>query len=48
MRTMERRCVSRVERKSEVELGFTILHYEVFVVTKRMEVLLYGGSDAKE
>ena len=47
MRTMERRCVS-VERKSEVGLGFTILHYEVFVVTKRLEVLLYGGIDAKE
>lgn len=48
MLTMERKCVSPVKRKSEVGLGITILHYEVFVVTKRKEVLLYGGSDAKE
>lgn len=29
-------------------MGVTIPHFDVFVVTKRMEVLLYGGSDAKE
>ena len=44
MRTMERRCVSRVERKSEVELGVTIPHFDVFVVTKRKEVLLENKS----
>lgn len=48
MLTMERKCVSPVKRESEVGLGFTIPHFDVFVVTKRMEVLLYGGSDAKE
>ena len=45
MLTMERKCVSPVKRKSEVGLGVTILHYEVFVVTKRKEVLFYGGSN---
>ena len=43
MRTMERKCVS-VERKSEVGLGFMIPHFDVFVVTKRKEVLLENKS----
>ena len=35
---MERKCVSSVKRKSEV---VTILHFEVFVLTKRKGVLCY-------